>query len=66
MNWITDFLKGRFRVVVEGHGSDLSRVLCGVPKGTVLAPQLFICYVNDITTLVKSMLRLYPNDIFFT
>ena len=64
MNWITDFLKGRIRVVVEGHDSDLSRALSGIPQGIILTPQFFICYVNDITALVKSKLRLYADDMF--
>ena len=55
---------GRFqRVVIEGHSSDLCRVLSGVPQGIVLALLLFICYVNDTTTSVKSKIRLYADDI---
>ena len=38
-------------------------LLSDVPQGTVLAPLLFICYVNYITTSVKSKIRLYADDI---
>ena len=37
--------------------------MSGVPQGTVLALLLFICYVNDITTSVKSKIRLLADDI---
>jgi len=50
-------------VILEGHNSSSSEVLSGVPQGTVLAPLLFTCYMNDIPSTVKSKIRLYADDI---
>ena len=50
-------------MILEGHNSSSSEVLSGVPQGTVLAPLLFTCYVNDIPSTVKSKIRLYADDI---
>lgn len=64
LNQITDFLKYRTqRVAVDGHSSDLSKVMSGVPQGTVLAPLLFICHVSDTALLAKLKIRLYADDI---
>ena len=64
LNWTKDFLIGRSQtVILEGHSSSSSEVLSGVPQGTVLAPLLFTCYVNDIPSTVKSKIRLYVDDI---
>ena len=59
MGWIEDFLSNRTqKVLVNGEKSDPVNVLSGVPQGTVLAPLLFLCYVNDLPSLVKSKIRM--------
>ena len=35
---------------------------CGVPLGSVLAPLLFLLYVNDMSQAVHSDLFLYADD----
>jgi len=41
----------------EGNNSDAKEVLSGVLQGSVLAPLLFTCYVNDIPSIVSSKVR---------
>ena len=63
LGWIEDFLSNRTqKVLVNGEKSDPVNVLSGVPQGTVLAPLLFLCYVNDLPSLVKSKIRMYADD----
>ena len=50
-------------VIIDGTSSYPSAVVSGVPQGTVLAPLLFLCFVNDIPSNVSSKIKLYADDI---
>ena len=64
LSWIRCFLAGRQQqVVINGEISSLSLVTSGVPQGTVLAPLLFLCYINDITKDISSKIKLYADDV---
>ncbi len=61
--WINSFLHGRSqRVVVDGNASRSAPVLSGVPQGTVLGPILFLIYINDLPSRLKSDCRLFADD----
>ena len=60
---IKDFLNNRHQtVLLEGEHSTPCKVLSGVPRGTALAPLLFLIYINDIPNSITNMLRLYADD----
>ena len=62
--WIKYYLFNRHqRVIIDGFSSYPSVVSSGVPQGTVLAPLLFLCFVNDIPLNVTSKIKLYADDI---
>ena len=62
--WIENFLSGRSQqVVVNGEKSSISSVSSGVPQGTILAPLLFLCFINDITKNISSSIRLYADNV---
>ena len=61
--WIKNFLIDRQqRVTFNGKSSQWSKVTSGVPQGSVLGPVLFILYINDLPSKVKSHCVLFADD----
>ena len=61
--WVQAFLEDREqKVVVDGRSSSSEAVTSGVPQGTVLAPLLFLLYINDLPSVVSSQERLFADD----
>ena len=63
LNWIQDFLSNRTqRVIINGTQSEDRTVTSGIPQGSVLGPILFVLYINDLPSRVKSEIRLFADD----
>ena len=63
LSWIRNFLTNRHqRVVLDGFTSESHPVNSGVPQGTILAPLLFLCYVNDLPSSIQCKIGLYADD----
>ena len=64
LNWFKSYLSNRTQYVDCGGISSSIRVIeTGVPQGSILAPLLFIIYMNDIHTVSDSLnFILYADD----
>ena len=61
--WFKSYLLDRaFKVSINNHFSDLSKISYGVPQGYISSPLLFLLYVNDMPQPVYSDLFLYADD----
>ena len=67
ITWIHNYLVERQqRVVFNGVSSVPSRIVSGVPHGSILGPMLFLIYIDHITQVnltAVSRLVLYADDI---
>ncbi|MGI9459066.1 MAG: reverse transcriptase domain-containing protein, partial [Pirellulales bacterium] len=53
--WISNFLSGRTQCVrIDGQLSDVTNVTSGVPQGSVIAPTLFVLFINDLSDSLSS------------
>jgi len=50
------------RTKVQGSFSDWIKVLSGVPQCSVIAPLLFLLFVNDLPKWVVSSLKMFADD----
>jgi len=63
LEWIKAFLKDRTQqVVVDGAKSSEGSVTSGVPQGAVIAPALFLVFIDDLPEKIKSEVRLFADD----
>ena len=62
--WFSSYLSDRYQFTcVNSVCSDLAKISCGVPQGSVLGPILFLIYVNDIANAVpKEKVKLFADD----
>ena len=48
--------------MIPGATSDWSYIRAGIPQGSILAPLLFLVYINDIVIDIGSNIRLFADD----
>ena len=63
INWIEKWLiHRRQRVIVDGEISNRISVLSRVPQGSVLAPILFLVYINDLEDDISRKVLKFADD----
>jgi len=68
-SWFKNYLENRTQFVTHNSAqSNMSKVLCGVPQGSILGPLLFILYIDDLTkvsTILNLVLFADDTSIFY-
>lgn len=64
LDLISDLLKNRQQFVeICGVKSDIQKVICGVPQGSIIGPLLFNIYINEIFKIkLHGNLQLFADD----
>ena len=65
LQWMKDFLSNRkMRTVLRGRYSSWLEITSGVPQGSVLAPVMFLVYINDLQENVgeNSYINMFADD----
>ena len=63
LGWVRNFLTGRVQqVCVNGMYSDSANVTSGIPQGSVLGPVLFVLFINDLPSNIKSNVFMFADD----
>ena len=61
--WMEDYLKDReMRTVIKNEKSNWCSIESGVPQGSVLAPVMFVVYINDMVSGTNSYVNLFADD----
>ncbi|CAI2737748.1 unnamed protein product, partial [Dicrocoelium dendriticum] len=64
LSWIAEFLRGRtMRVQVNETLSAPVPMTSGIPQGSVLGPELFKLYINDLKTALQTDCLIYADDL---
>ena len=62
-SWFYAYVSGRKQTVsINRIEPDAFDIKCGVPKGSLLGPLLYLLYSNDMCMAVKNKLLLFADD----
>ena len=63
LNWISNYLSNRKqKVVLPGTESHFANISAGVPQGSIVGPLMFLIYINDIVSNLRSRVNLFADD----
>ena len=63
LQWIKSFLSNRQqKVLANGVESSWSRVISGIPQGSIMGPVLFTLFVNDLPEKISSLISMFADD----
>ena len=64
LKWFQSYLTDRYQQCqINGFLSKKKKIISGVPQGSILAPLLFLIYINDLPNCLKSTIPcLYADD----
>lgn len=67
IDWVSSYLRNRQQSVEIGeHKCIYMSITCGVPQGSVLGPELFIIYMNDVQSIrYTKIFNFLMTQIFF-
>ena len=70
LEWFSGYLNDRAQqVVCNNQLSDILKIKCGVPQGSILGPLLFLIYVNDFCRCItkgKTIMFADDTNLFFS
>ena len=68
LSWFTSYLSNRKqRTCINGFFSNERLMSCGVPRGSIIGPLLFVIYMNDLKACsLSSYARMYADDTCLT
>ena len=63
ITWLKSYLcERKFKISINTSYSSSSNLLCGIPRGSILGPLLFLLYINDLPQAAVSDSLLYADD----
>ena len=68
LNLLSSYLTDRKQTCqIDGKQSDLRKISCGVPQGSILGPLLFLTYINDLPNCLNfTTPRIFADDTSIT
>ena len=61
---VKSFLSNRYqRVVLNGQASSRAEFKAGLPQGSILGPLFFLIFIDDLSEILKSTVKLFADDI---